>query len=127
MAAAATPFRAKKQRALHAIRSAVKGLSPEEIVDVLAQELKAAAKKAVRGKHNQKLVPPALFERRPGRPSSIEKDPELEEFILAQSGNQTLQHIVELCVEEFGEERAPSKSALHRYIQGKIYRSKGDK
>lgn len=127
MAAAATPFRAKKQRALHAVQAAVKGLSPEEVVDVLTQQLRAVATKAVKAKRSQEPLPSVLHERSRGRPFIVEADPELEQFILAQSGRQTLQHIVELCVEKFGKERAPSKSALQRYIQKFKYRSKGGK
>ncbi len=127
MAAAATPFRAKKQRALHAVQAAVKGLSPEEVVDVLTQQLKTVARRAVKRTAAPEPKLAVLRDRPAGRPSSIELDPELELFILAQSSSQTIEHIRQLCIKEFGEERAPKRSTLHRYIQKLKYRSKGGK
>lgn len=123
----AAPFRAKKLRALHAVQAAVKGLSAEDVVDVLTQQLKAVTHGAVKGKSKPQPSMAVLRDRPAGRLSSIELDPELEAFILEQSMSQTVEHIHKLCIAKFGKQRAPSRSALYRYIDKMKYRSKGGK
>jgi hypothetical protein len=49
----------------------------------------------------------------PGSP--IDSDPELAAFIREQMGKMKLVEIAAACRARFGAERAPSKSAIHRY------------
>lgn len=116
-----TPFQAGKLRAFHAVQAAVRDLPAMDVVDVLTQQLRVIA-----GDMQHKAIPdlPVLRLRPHERLMDIEKDPELEAFILTQSASYTIEHIRMQCVREFGEKRAPSKSALHRYIQRLIRRNK---
>jgi hypothetical protein len=51
------------------------------------------------------------------RPTKIENDPELEAFILRLKACYPQKKIIEMCIEEFGRERAPSRTGLSRYLQ----------
>lgn len=62
-------------------------------------------------------VPAHLLERRPGRPPMIESDPELRDFIHGLERGLSIMEIKKRCLEEFGEDRAPGKNAIWRYIQ----------
>ena len=62
-------------------------------------------------------VPAHLLERRRGRPSKIESDPKLRDFIHELEPGLTIKEIEARCVAMFGEERAPRKSTISRYIQ----------
>ena len=50
-----------------------------------------------------------------GRPSKIANDAELRQFVDAALERMTFEAIAAACRERFGWERAPSKSAVHRY------------
>jgi hypothetical protein len=50
-----------------------------------------------------------------GRTSKIDGDSELADFILRRFQTHKLADIAQLCLDKFGPERAPSKSAIHRY------------
>lgn len=50
-----------------------------------------------------------------GSVSPIDRDPELAAFIRPLLGKSTVQEISDLCRERFGPDRAPSKSAIHRF------------
>lgn len=52
-----------------------------------------------------------------GGVSPIDRDPELASFIRPLLGKSTVQVISDLCRERFGPDRAPSKSAIHRFWQ----------
>lgn len=52
--------------------------------------------------------------RRPASP--IDRDPELAEFIMAASATTMLSDISAACLERFGAERAPSRSAIQRFL-----------
>lgn len=52
-----------------------------------------------------------------GRVSPIDRDPELADFIRSLMGREKLTQIAALCVARFGPDRAPSKSAIHRFWQ----------
>ncbi|MBB3809917.1 hypothetical protein [Pseudochelatococcus contaminans] len=47
--------------------------------------------------------------------SPIDRDPELATFIASRLGLQTISQIASECRENFGSQRAPSKSAIYRY------------
>lgn len=53
---------------------------------------------------------------RPGKPSKLD-DIEVRAFVDARIENMTFQELTAACRERFGEDRAPHKSALHRYWQ----------
>jgi hypothetical protein len=72
---------------------------------------------------NQTLNP-FLVRRRPGSFSPFDTDKELAEFINGVDQYYSIAKLRNLLIERFGADRAPSKSALHRYIQ-KI--TQGDK
>lgn len=50
-----------------------------------------------------------------GGSSHIDRDPELAAFIRQHLGKTPLPEIPALCRDRFGPDRAPSKSAIHRY------------
>ena len=54
---------------------------------------------------------------RRGRPSKIDRDPELKAFILSLDDHLFLHEITDKCVRKFGVKRALSRSGLHRFIQ----------
>ena len=48
--------------------------------------------------------------------SRIARDPELAAFIVALAGSKLLKEITAECVAKFGRDRAPSRSAIHRFL-----------
>lgn len=120
-----TPFRAKKDKAMRAVQAAVKGLPVMDVVEVLTHQLAVAVKTEQGVMDDPREVQAIAAYRGQGRVSEIEKDPELEAFILEQRGYHTIEKLRALCVARFGEDRAPSKSGLHRYIQKRQYRGRG--
>jgi len=52
-----------------------------------------------------------------GRPRGIESDAEVQRYIHTIHERRTFQQISEMCLVKFGKKRAPSKSAIQRYIQ----------
>jgi hypothetical protein len=52
---------------------------------------------------------------RAGHPHKILRDPEVEAFVEDALARMTFQAIADACLERFGPERAPRKSAVHRY------------
>ena len=48
--------------------------------------------------------------------SRIARDPELAAFIVALAGSKLLKEITAECVVKFGRDRAPSRSAIHRFL-----------
>lgn len=52
---------------------------------------------------------------RAGHPHKILRDPEVEAFVEGSLPSMTFQAIADACRERFGAERAPGKSAVHRY------------
>lgn len=54
---------------------------------------------------------------RRGTPSKIRRDSEVRAFVEARLQQTSFQALAEECRERFGRERAPSKSAIHRYWQ----------
>ena len=67
----------------------------------------------------EKRVPIDLAEHRrrhlKGVPHKVLCDPEVREFVHAHVDTMTFPQLATECRERFGDERAPSKSALHRY------------
>lgn len=55
---------------------------------------------------------------------SVERDPEIREFIHSVRGCTTLDQLAEACRTKFGS-RSPSRSAIHRYIQRLKFRQAG--
>lgn len=51
-----------------------------------------------------------------GRLSKIQRDAELEAFLLANLSNTPQKDLLDLCIKHFGIERAPSRSALSRFL-----------
>ena len=115
----------KKQRAYKAIEKALAELSSGDAVDVLAHQLTTLAQHKLGVNANPREVPTVVCHRSHGRVSSIEADSELEEFILSMRGYRSIQQMQQACSERFGKARAPSKSAIHRYIQKKTVRGRG--
>ena len=54
---------------------------------------------------------------RKGRSRRVDLDGELRAFLDDALGRLTLDRLVAACVARFGKERAPSRSAIHRYSQ----------
>lgn len=52
--------------------------------------------------------------RRKGRPSRLDRDPEIRAFVEDRLDRMTLEQIVRECRDRF-DDRAPSKSAVHRH------------
>ncbi|MEW7986508.1 MAG: hypothetical protein AB2777_22375 [Candidatus Thiodiazotropha endolucinida] len=52
-----------------------------------------------------------------GRVAKIEADPEIKAFIHQLRGYHSYPEIARLCAHKFGKKRAPSKSAVGRYIK----------
>jgi len=50
-----------------------------------------------------------------GGVSPIDRDPELADFIRERLGRMELARIAAVCALRFGPDRAPSKSAVHRF------------
>ena len=55
--------------------------------------------------------------KRRGQIMKVDADPEMREFIMNLNTYLSIKDIVALCVEKFGKARAPSRSALHRWLQ----------
>jgi hypothetical protein len=51
--------------------------------------------------------------------SRVERDPEIKQFVDERSATQELAVILAGIVRQFGEERAPSMSGLHRYVMAR--------
>jgi hypothetical protein len=66
--------------------------------------------RALLKKKSGKLIP------RRERPSRIDQDPEMAAFVRERlTVNAYNQTIAQECLEKFGKDRAPSKSAVHRF------------
>jgi|GEM_PF-6397834 len=48
--------------------------------------------------------------------SKIARDPEVAQFVVQCAETMILREIVAECIEKFGPKRAPSRSAIHRFI-----------
>lgn len=70
-------------------------------------------------------VHPLLLKRCKGNPSIIKSDDEIRSFIHGIKQSMTLDQIHEACVDEFGKDRAPSRSSVHRYLQSLKYPNVG--
>lgn len=57
--------------------------------------------------------------------SKIERDLELQRFLHSSGRDLTIEEIASMCRKKFGAKRAPSKSAIHRYIKKLKYMRKG--
>lgn len=51
-----------------------------------------------------------------GRLSKIQMDEELKAFILSNVKNTSQKSLLTMCIDQFGVDRAPSRSALGRYL-----------
>ena len=83
-------------------------VATEEMVTISAAE------------YRELLARPPL---RPGkvrrlRLSRLMRDPEVGNYVLQvwKTGQRTIQEVSDLCVERFGRERVPSKTAIHRHL-----------
>lgn len=54
---------------------------------------------------------------RPGRRAKFWHDVEVRGFLLAMHRQATIDQVRERCIQAFGEERAPARSAIHRFWQ----------
>jgi len=62
-------------------------------------------------------IPPLLQKRTRGAPFKIEADEEVRDFIHGLTCSMTYKQLEAACRERFGWLRAPSKSAIQRYVQ----------
>lgn len=62
-------------------------------------------------------INPDLLRRPRGLQSKITNDHEIRDFIHGLRGYHTIDKIVGLCARKFGRKRAPSRSAVGRYLQ----------
>lgn len=62
-------------------------------------------------------INPLLYRRPPGGISRFETDRELSDFINTLDRYHTIKGLRAQLVEHFGNERAPSISSIHRYLQ----------
>ena len=124
----ATTFGAKKSAALETMKGALRQLTLADALEVTGQllaELSTSELTDIR-QTSTRASASVLQPRKAGRRHSIETDAELEAFILSLRGSRTIADIRTACVKKFGDKRAPSKSALHRYIQKLQYRQSGE-
>lgn len=63
---------------------------------------------------------------RPGNPARIPADPELQAFVDAALPEMTYAQVVTACRERFGDQRAPSKSAIGRYWASQTVEKQGE-
>lgn len=84
----------------------------EAIIQVVRNSTKNPCDKPVK-------LPIANLKRRAraGRVSKIEVDPEIKAFIHQLRGYHSYPEIARRCAHKFGKQRAPSKSAVGRYIK----------
>ena len=100
-----------------AILQQLSGLSLSDFLKLLRQIINQLLKKVETGDAYQKPVFKMNKNFLPrGQKMKVELDPELEEFIHTRKYFMTIRDLRELCIEEFGEERVPSKSAIGRYL-----------
>lgn len=51
----------------------------------------------------------------PGAPGRVDRDPEVATFLIENFAGRSLRDVYSLCVEQFGPERAPSRSSIQRF------------
>jgi hypothetical protein len=57
------------------------------------------------------------LQRRPGRVSRVDNDPEIKAYLHGLDTYLTLKMLRAALIQKFGKQRVPSKSSLHRYLQ----------
>lgn len=102
---------------------ALDGLTPEHALQVLHQAEGRLLERLKPGTRPPlkvvSVINPDLKRRvRAGRPPRIEQDPEIRDFLLNLRGHHTIVAIQALVAARFGNARAPSKSAIHRWLHG---------
>ena len=90
-----------------------------QVIQVVLARLLTARTPEIADALPGRVVPlnPALLRRPRGCQSKITKDPEIRGFIHGLSGYHTIDQITGLCARKFGRKRAPSRSAVGRYLQ----------
>jgi hypothetical protein len=90
-----------------------------EIIHIVLGRLLTARAPEIAGAPQGRVVPlnPDLLRRPRGCQSKITKDPEIRGFIHGLSGYHTIDQITCLCARKFGRKRAPSRTAVGRYLQ----------
>jgi len=100
-----------------AILQQLSGLSLSNVLKLLRQVINQILKKVESGDAYQKPVFKMNKNFLPrGQKMKIELDPELQAFIHSITDPMTIRDIRDLCIEKFGAERVPSKSAIGRYL-----------
>lgn len=105
-------MKVQQRVALNVIESALQALLPveaKEVVDALTKS-QCTQFELERLSANSTILQPV-------RLSRIESDSELEQFLLSMKGQHTHAAMLQQCIDKFGKERAPSKSALNRFIK----------
>lgn len=120
-----TQFRAKKYAALEVMKDALESLSLTDAIDVTGALLVDLATSKPAPELQLKVSSDAAVMQSRIRRSNIESDPEVEAFLLSLKGYMSLADMRQACIEKFGAKRAPSRSALQRYISKLKYRRKG--
>ncbi len=104
-------------RKVRIILKQLSGLSLSDVLKLLSQVINQLLKKVESGNNYQKPIFKTNENFLPrGQKMKVELDPELEEFIHSINDLMTIRDIRELCIEKFGKERVPSKSAIGRYL-----------
>jgi len=102
-----------------AVLQLLSGLSLSDVLKLLRRVINQLLKKVESGDAYQNPVfqmNKNLLPRHRGQKSTVESDPELQAFIDGITEYKTYDEIRALCVEKFGEERVPSRSAIGRYM-----------
>jgi len=100
-----------------AILQLLSGLSLSDLLKLLRRVINQLLKKVESGDAYQKPVFKMNKNFLPrGQKMKVELFPELEEFIHSRKDFMTIRDLRELCIDEFGKERVPSKSAIGRYL-----------
>ncbi len=103
-----------KQAALQDIQKILEGLTKVEALQVIRQLLCESIGEVDAAKTLPKPTKASRVTR--GRLSKIQMDAELEAFILSHLNNASQKALLDLCLDQFGQARAPSRSALSRYL-----------
>jgi len=100
-----------------AVLQLLSGLSLSDVLKLLRRVINQLLKKVESGDAYQKPVFKMNKNFLPrGQKMKVELFPELEEFIHSRKDFMTIRDLRELCIDEFGKERVPSKSAIGRYL-----------
>ncbi|MGY8872759.1 MAG: hypothetical protein ACKVJE_20195 [Pseudomonadales bacterium] len=111
---ALTKRKTDKKAAIQSIQGILDDLTKLEALQVIQKILIEYFGQVDTGSTLPKLKKTVRITR--GRLSKIQMDEELEAFILSNMNNASQKSLLTMCIDQFGKGRAPSRSALQRYL-----------